>query len=130
FGSRIELPESGSIDFRMIQAGAALCPVDTVRDRLWLGVCAGLDLVWLEAKSRDLSPNRRRTEFVLTPTFRARVARQLGESPISVGGMLGASFPTVRNRYVYRDSAGMSQQAFEVATPALVFGAFVLFRLP
>lgn len=128
-GSRIDLPGSGRIDFRMLQVGGALCPLDRIRDRIWLSGCAGLDLVWLEAKSRDLLENRRRTELVLTPSVRLALARELGAGPISLGGLLGVSFPTVRNRFVYRDSAGQTQQAFEVGTPALVFGAFVAFRL-
>jgi hypothetical protein len=128
-GSRIDLPGSGRVDFRMLQVGAALCPVDRFNERVWLSVCAGLDLVWLEARSRDLSQNRRRTEFVLTPTLRVQLARELGASPISFGGLLGASIPTVRNRFVYRDGDGASRQAFEVATPALLFGAFVALRL-
>jgi len=128
FGAESELPGGGALDFRLFQAGAALCPLDTIDDRNWFAVCGGLEVVWLEAEGRDLSPHRRKTNWALSPLVRLQAARQLG-GPISLGAALGVSFPISRNRYTYRDSAENSHLAFEVSSPALVFGLFVAFRL-
>jgi hypothetical protein len=127
-GSHTDLPGSGAIDFRLIQVGAALCPLDTIHDRNWFAVCGGLEMAWLEAEGSDLSPHRRKFDWALSPSLQVRAARQL-VGPILLGGTLGVSFPISRNRYVYRDVAGSSQLAFEVASPALVLGVFVGFRL-
>lgn len=127
-GSHTDLPGSGAIDFRLIRAGLALCPLDTFRDRNWFAVCGGAEVSWLEAEGSDLSPERRRTDWFVSPSLQMQGARQLG-GPVLLGGMLGVSFPISRNRYVYRDVAGSSHLAFEVASPALVLGVFAAFKL-
>ena len=127
-GSHTDLPNSGALDFRLIQAGAALCPLDTLSDRDWFAVCGGLDVALLEAEGSGLSPHRRRNDWALSPTLRMQAARQV-VGPVSLGGMLGVSFPISRNRYLYRDVAGASHLAFEVASPALVLGVFAALRL-
>ena len=127
-GSHTDLPNSGALDFRLIQAGAALCPLDTLSERDWFAVCGGLDVAWLEAEGSGLSPHRRRNDWTLSPTLRMQAARQL-VGPILLGGALGVSFPISRNRYLYRDVAGDSHLAFEVASPALVLGVFAALRL-
>ena len=127
-GSHTDLPGSGAIDFRLIQAGAALCPLDTIGDRNWLAICGGLEVVWLEAEGSGLSPHRRKSDWTLSPSLRLQAARQL-LGPVLLGGSLGVSFPISRNRYVYRDVAGSSQLAFEVASPVLVLGVFAAVRL-
>ena len=127
-GSHTDLPGSGAIDFRLLQVGAALCPLDTIHDRNWLAVCGGLEIAWLEAEGSDLSPHRRKSDWALSPSLQVRAARQL-LGPMLLGGTLGVSFPISRNRYVYSDVAGDSQLAFEVASPALVLGVFAAFRL-
>jgi len=127
-GSHTDLPGSGSIDFRLIQAGAALCPLDTLRDRNWFALCAGAEIAWIEADGSGLSPHRRRTDWTLSPSLQLQAARQV-VGPLLLGGMLGVSFPISRNRYVYRDIDGSSHLAFEVASPALVLGVFAAFKL-
>lgn len=127
-GSHSELPGSGAIDFRLIQASAALCPLSTMRDRNWFAVCGGLQIAWLEAEGSGLSPHRRKTDWALSPSLSGQAARQLGGA-VWLGGSLGVSFPISRNRYVYRDNAGASHLAFEVASPSLVLGVFLAFRL-
>lgn len=127
-GSHTELPGSGALDFRLIQLGGALCPLDTIRDRNWFAVCGGLEIAWLEAEGSGLSPHRRKTDWMLSPSLHAQAARELGGA-VLVGGSLGVSFPMSRNRYVYRDSTGSSHLAFEVASPALVLGVFAALRL-
>ena len=126
--SHTDLPGSGALDFRSVLAGAALCPLDTLSDRDWFAVCGGLDLAWLEAEGSGLSPHRRRNDWTLSPTLRMQAAKQL-VGPILLGGTLGVSFPISRNRYLYRDVAGSSHLAFEVASPALVLGVFAALRL-
>jgi hypothetical protein len=127
-GSHTDLPSSGAIDFRLIQAGAALCPLDSISERTWLAVCGGLEIAWLEAEGSGLSPHRRKTDWTLSPALRLQAARQV-VGPLLLGGTLGVSFPISRNRYVYRDAAGSSQLAFEVASPSLVLGLFAAFRV-
>ncbi|HKO47828.1 MAG TPA: hypothetical protein VJV79_08895 [Polyangiaceae bacterium] len=127
-GARSELPGSGAIDYRLIQVGAALCPLDSMGDRAWVSVCGGLDMAWLEAEGSGLSPQRRKTDWALSPSLRGQAATRLA-GPVLVGGQLGVSFPISRNRYVYRDSQGATQLAFEVASPSLVLGVFVALRL-
>ena len=127
-GSHTDLPGSGAIDFRLIQAGAALCPLDTILDRNWFAVCGGLEVAWIEAEGSDLSPHRRKVDWALSPSLQVRAARQL-VGPIFLGGTFGVSFPISRNRYVYWDTAGSSQLAFEVASPALVLGVFAGLQL-
>jgi hypothetical protein len=127
-GSHTDLPSSGALDFRLLQAGAALCPLDTLRDRNWFAACGGVEINWLEAEGSGLSPHRRKTDWTLSPSLRLQAARQL-VGPVLLGGMFGVSFPISRNRYLYRDVAGSSQLAFEVASPALVLGVFAAFRL-
>ena len=128
FGSHTDLPGSGAIDFRLIQASAALCPLDTIGERSWFAVCAGAEIGWLEAEGSGLAPHRRRTDWTLSPSLRLQAARQIA-GPVLVGGTLGVSFPISRNRYVYRDVEGSSHLAFEVASPAIVLGVFAAFRL-
>ena len=127
-GAHTDLPSSGAIDFRSIQVGAALCPLDTLRDRSWFAVCGGLDVLWIEAEGSALSPHRRKTDWTLSPSLRLQAARQV-IGPLLLGGLFGVSFPISRNRYVYRDVAGSSQLAFEVASPALVLGLFAAFKV-
>lgn len=127
-GSHTDLPSSGALDFRSIQLGAALCPLDTLRDRNWFAVCGGLEISWIEAEGSALAPHRRKTDWTLSPSLRLQAARQL-TGPFLLGGMLGVAFPISRNRYVYRDAAGSSHLAFEVASPALVLGVFAAFKL-
>jgi hypothetical protein len=127
-GSHTDLPGTGAIDFRLLQTSAALCPLDTLRDRNWLALCGGLELMWLEAESSELSPHRRKSDWAVSPSLRLQAAREL-VGPVSLGGSLGVSFPITRNRYLYRDVAGSSHLAFEVASPALVLGVFAAFRL-
>ena len=127
-GSHTDLPDSGAIDFRMLQLGAALCPLDRIVDRVWLSVCGGLEVAWLEAEGSGLSPHRRKSDWTVSPSLDLRVARQLA-GPVLLGGSLGVVFPTSRNRYTYRDATGSSHLAFEVASPALVFGVFAALRL-
>ncbi|HEX2671413.1 MAG TPA: hypothetical protein VHM25_11105 [Polyangiaceae bacterium] len=128
FGSHTDLPGSGSIDFRSILAGAALCPLDTLRDRYWLAACGGVEVAWIEAEGSGLSPHRRKTDWTLSPSLQLQAARQVA-GPLLLGGLLGVSFPISRNRYVYRDIGGSSHLAFEVASPALVLGVFAAFKL-
>lgn len=128
FGARSELPGSGAIDFRLLQVGTALCPLDTIQDRNWFSVCGGVDVAWFQAEGSDLSPHRKRTAWTVSPSLQLQAARELS-GPVSVGGSLGVSFPTSRNRYVYQDAAGATQLAFEVASPSLVLGLFAAFRL-
>lgn len=127
-GSHIELPGSGALDLRMLQVGAALCPLDAIHDRNWLALCAGLDVTWFEAEGSGLSPHRRKTDWALSPSAQLEAARQLA-GPLWLGGSLGVSFPISRNRYVYRDSQDVRQLAFEVASPSLVLGVFAALRL-
>jgi hypothetical protein len=127
-GSHTELPGSGALDFRLIQAGAALCPLDTIHDRTWFALCGGVELTWLEAEGSGLSPHREETDWALSPSLNLSAARQL-VGPVSIGGSLGVSFPISRNRYVYRDSQNVGHLAFEVASPSLVLGVFAAFRL-
>jgi hypothetical protein len=127
-GSHTDLPGSGAIDFRLLQAGAALCPLDTIHDRNWVAVCGGLEIAWFEAEGSDLSPHRRKFDWAFSPSLYGQVARQV-VGPILLGGTLGISFPISRNRYVYQDVAGSSQLAFQVASPALVLGVFAALRL-
>ncbi|HET7543866.1 MAG TPA: hypothetical protein VFK05_28540 [Polyangiaceae bacterium] len=127
-GSHTDLPGSGALDFRLLQAGAALCPLSTLRDRNWFALCGGVDVAWLQAEGSDLTPHRRKTDWTLSPALQLQAARQL-VGPLLVGAMLGVSFPISRNRYVYRDVAGESHLAFEVASPALVLGVFAALRV-
>ena len=122
-GAHTDLPGSGAIDFRVIQAGAALCPLDTLRDRNWVALCGGLGVTWLEAEGSGLNPHRRRTSVALSPSLELRAARQLF-GPVLLGGALGVSLPISRDRYVYRDVDGSSHLAFEVASPSLELGVF------
>ena len=127
-GSHTDLPGSGTLDFRLLQAGAALCPLDTLRDRNWFAVCGGVEIAWLEAEGSGLSPHRRKTDWTWVPSLQLQAARLLS-GPVLLGGTFGVSFPISRNRYVYRDLEGSRHLAFEVASPALVLGVFVAFRL-
>ena len=127
-GSHTDLPGSGAIDFRLLQVGAALCPLDTLHDRTWFALCGGLDILWFEAEGSDLSPHRRKSDWALSPSLRLQAARQLA-GQVLIGGTLGVSFPISRNRYTYQDVAGASHLAFQVASPALELGVFVAFRV-
>src|SRR6185369_9102226 len=76
-GARTELPGSGSIDFRSIQVGAALCPLDTLHDRNWFAACGGVEVAWIEADGSGLSPDRRRTDWILSPSVQLQAAHQV-----------------------------------------------------
>jgi hypothetical protein len=128
-GSRTELPGSGSIDFLLLELGAALCPLESLRDGLLLRGCGGLAVGWLRARSHELEPPHQRTEVLLSPELHLQVAQSIGKG-FFLGGGAGLSFPIRPNQYVYRDADGIRQVAFQMSVPSLGLGVFVARRLP
>lgn len=127
-GSSVELPVSGAVDFRLLGVGAAICPLDRLNEGLWLQGCGGVQLAWVWAESRALTPPRQETELVLMPELHLRVAQQLTPA-VFAGGALGVLFPIGPNHYTFRDFQGAPHEAFRMGVPSLSFGVFVAFRL-
>lgn len=127
-GSSVELPESGAVDFRLLGVGASVCPLDTLREGLWLRGCGGVQLAWVRAESRALTPPHQETELVLMPGLRLQAAQQLTRR-FFAGGTLGLLLPISPNHYTFRDAQGARREAFQMASPSLALGVFVAFRL-
>ena len=128
-GAPVELPGSGTMDFLLLEFGAALCPLESLRDGLLLRACGGLSVGWLRAQSHDLEPSRRRTEVVLSPELHLQVAESIGKGFL-FGGGIGAAFPLRPNQYVYRDPDGVQQVAFQMSLPSVTLELFVAHLLP
>jgi len=126
-GSSVDLPESGSLGFRMLSAGAALCPLDTLHDGLWLSGCAGGQLAWLQATNHGLTPPHQEIELVVLPSARVQLAQQLSRG-FYLGGALGLVLPISPNHYTFRDVQGARHEAFQMASPSLTFGILLAFR--
>jgi hypothetical protein len=126
-GSSVELPGSGEVGFRLLGAGAALCPLDSLHEGLWLRGCAGVQLAWVRAESRDLIPPRQETELVLVPALNLQAAQQLTGN-FYIGGALGLLLPIAPNHYTFRTAQGARREAFQMASPSLGFEIFVAFR--
>ena len=128
FGSRADLPGSGTIDFRLLELGGALCPLESLRDGILLRGCAGVAVGWLRAESHGLEPPHSRTEVVFSPEAHLQIAKNVGEI-LLFGGGVEVAFPIRPNQYVYRDAEGVRQQAFQMAIPSLSLELFVAGRL-
>lgn len=128
-GSSVELPISGEIGFRLIQAGGALCPLERIRDGLLLRGCGGMQVGWLRAESRGLEPSRVRHEVVFSPELHLQAAQGVGRG-FFLGGGFGVLFPLRANQYTYRDPEGVRAVAFQMASPSLGLGLFVARELP
>ena len=128
-GSSVELAGSGEIDFRLLELGAALCPLESLRDGLLLRGCGGLSVGWLRAESHDLEPPHQRTELFLSPELHLQVAQSIGKGFL-LGGGVGASFPIRPNQYVYRDPEGIPHVAFQMSIPSVNVGLFIARHLP
>ena len=128
-GARVELPGSGSMDFLLLEFGAALCPVESLSDGFLLRACGGLSVGWLRAQSHDLEPSRRRTEVVVSPELHVQVGDSIGQGFL-FGGGLGVAFPIRPNQYVYRDPEGAQQVAFQMSLPSVTLELFVARRFP
>jgi len=126
-GSRVDLPSSGTINFLLLELGAALCPLESLHDGILLRGCGGLAVGWLRAESHDLVPTRRRTEVVLSPELHLQLAHSIG-SNFLLGGGLGAAFPIRPNQYVYRDPDGVRRSAFQMSIPSFTLGLFLARR--
>ena len=127
-GASVELPGSGAVDFRLLSLGASICPLDSLHDTLWLRGCGGLQLAWIWAESRALTPPHQETEFVLMPALQLQAAQQLARG-FFVGGALDLLLPISPNHYTFRDVQGAPHEAFRMASPSLAFGVFVAIRL-
>jgi hypothetical protein len=128
-GASSQLPGSGSIDFRILKGALALCPLESIRDRVWLSGCVGVELAWVGAESRGLLPHRRRTEVVPSPVLRVQLGYDLGRG-VLLGSTLAALFPISPNRYTFRDAEGENHLAFQMASPGLAAGLLLAFRVP
>ena len=125
----LELPRSGAINFVLLELGAALCPLESLRDGVLLRACGGVTVGWLRAESHDLEPPHQRTEVVLSPELHVQVAQSIGKGFL-LGGGAGVSFPLRPNQYVYRDADGIRQVAFQMSIPSLSLGLFLARRFP
>jgi hypothetical protein len=128
-GAHVELPGSGTIDFALLELGAAVCPLESLRDGLLLRACGGFSVGWLRAESHDLEPSHQRTEVVLSPELHLQVGESMGKGFL-LGGGVGASFPIRPNQYTYRDPGGVQQIAFQMSVPSVNLGLFLARRFP
>ena len=125
-GASVDLSGGGALDFRLLAAGASLCPLDRLHEGTWLQGCGGVQLAWVWAESRDLTPPHHEIETVVIPTLHLQAARELFRG-FYAGGGLSLLLPIAPNHYTFRDAQGATQEAFRMAMPSLAVGAFVAF---
>lgn len=116
---RREALDGGSLDVSMLSVGASLCPAQAVDGGAWWSVCAAVQLVRLDARSRDLLGARRDAQLFAAPGAVLRGGRVV-DGRFLVAGGLQAYFPVSPDRYVYRDVEGRTQSAFEVGSVLLM----------
>jgi hypothetical protein len=105
---------AGSVKVSFLSLRGELCPVQALSDEAWYGVCAGLGVVRLHLKSRDLLDPTSHTELCWTPSLAVRAGFRVGARWL-LGGGVDAAFPLGADRYVYRDVEGTPHDAFELS---------------
>lgn len=103
---------SGWLEVSQLTLSASLCPLQGFDGDVWWSACASFGAARLSVQSQDLLDSKALSEWIGLPSVDARAAWVVRRKWL-LGAGLEAGFPLSPDRYVYRDSQGAKQTAFE-----------------